>query len=93
MKREVFEVIQRQREEARQYEVKFCDMLGFGDLLGEKGPTEMALSPGVLMRQQIERDPYGLAAWDQTAASRCFVPWSTARPTRRSPARRHLIRR
>lgn len=33
----------------------------------------MALSPGGLMRQQIERDPYGLDACDQSAGSRCFV--------------------
>ncbi len=73
MKRAVFEVIQPQREAARQREVQYSYLPGFGDVMGDEGPTEMALSTGGLMRQQIERDPYGLDAWDQSAASRCFV--------------------
>ena len=73
MKRAIFEVIQPQREAARHREVHDSYLPGFGDVMGEEGPTEMALSPGGLMRQQIERDPYGLDAWDQSAASRCFV--------------------
>ena len=73
IKRAVFEVIQPQREAARQREVQYSYLPGFGVVMGDGGPTEMALSPGGLMRQQIERDPYGLDAWDQSAASRCFV--------------------
>ena len=35
--------------------------------------TEMGLAPGGRMRQEIYDDPYGLDAWDQRHASRCFV--------------------
>lgn len=34
---------------------------------------EMGLAPGGRMRQEIYDDPYGLDAWDQRHASRCFV--------------------
>jgi hypothetical protein len=34
---------------------------------------EMGLSAGGLMRQEIYDDIYGLDAWDQQAASKCFV--------------------
>ncbi len=34
---------------------------------------EMGLAPGGLMRQEIYEDEYGLAAWDLTVRSRCFV--------------------
>ncbi|MCZ0936882.1 MAG: hypothetical protein OXJ54_17105 [Gemmatimonadetes bacterium] len=33
----------------------------------------MGLAPGGRMRQEIYDDPYGLDAWDQRHASRCFV--------------------
>ena len=33
----------------------------------------MGLAPGGKMRQEIYEDPYGLDAWDQRHASRCFV--------------------
>ena len=33
----------------------------------------MGLAPGGRMRQEIYDDPYGLEAWDQRHASRCFV--------------------
>lgn len=33
----------------------------------------MGLAPGGRMKQQIYHDPYGLDAWDQRHASRCFV--------------------
>jgi hypothetical protein len=33
----------------------------------------MAIAPGGRMRQKIYSDPYGLDAWDQRHASRCFV--------------------
>ena len=35
--------------------------------------SEMGLAPGGRMRQEIYDDPYGLDAWDQRHASRCFV--------------------
>lgn len=73
MKRERFEELEAQRQADRQRKVYDSYLPGFGDVMGEEGPTEMALSPGGLMRQQIERDPYGLDAWDQSAGSRCFV--------------------
>ena len=34
---------------------------------------EMGLAPGGRMQQEIYDDPYGLDAWDQRRASRCFV--------------------
>jgi len=34
---------------------------------------DMSLAPGGRMRQEIYDDPYGLDAWDQRHASRCFV--------------------
>ena len=73
MKRERFEELEAQRKAAREIEVRYCDLPGaFLKITPEQAP-EMALAPGGLMRQQIERDPYGLAAWDQSAGSRCFV--------------------
>lgn len=35
--------------------------------------ASMGLSPGGRMRQELYDDPYGLDAWDQRHASRCFV--------------------
>ena len=35
--------------------------------------TSMGLAPGGRMKQDIYDDPYGLDAWDQRYASRCFV--------------------
>ena len=35
--------------------------------------SPMGLAPGGRMRQEIYDDPYGLDAWDQRHASRCFV--------------------
>ena len=35
--------------------------------------SSMGLAPGGRMRQEIYDDPYGLDAWDQRHASRCFV--------------------
>ena len=34
---------------------------------------DMGLAPGGRMKQEIYDDPYGLDAWDQRHASRCFV--------------------
>lgn len=42
----------------------------------ETGPAsarDMGLAPGGRMEQEIYDDPYGLDAWDQRHASRCFV--------------------
>lgn len=36
-------------------------------------PAPMGLAPGGRMKQEIYDDPYGLDAWDQRHASRCFV--------------------
>ena len=36
-------------------------------------PVAMGIGAGGRMRQQIYADPYGIAAWDQAASSRCFV--------------------
>ena len=45
-------------------------------LLPEDSHTEsltMGMAPGGLMRQQIEKDPYGLDAWDQENGLRLFI--------------------
>jgi len=36
-------------------------------------PEAMGLAPGGRMKQEVYADPYGLDAWDQRHASRCFV--------------------
>ena len=36
-------------------------------------PEAMGLAPGGRMKQEVYEDPYGLDAWDQRQASRCFV--------------------
>lgn len=36
-------------------------------------PFSMGLAPGGRMKQHIERDRYGLDAWDQRHSSKCFV--------------------
>ena len=57
------------------YEANFGD----GRVLYQSMPPldsaakEMGLAPGGMMRQEIYEDPYGLDAWDQRHASRCFV--------------------
>ena len=45
-------------------------------LLPEDSHTEsltMGMAPGGLMRQKIEKDPYGLDAWDQENGLRLFI--------------------
>ena len=51
-----------------------------GRVLREEAPMELAcqspgmgLAPGGRMKQEIHDDPYGLDAWDQRHAGRCFV--------------------
>lgn len=39
----------------------------------DSAPSDMGLAPGGRMRQEIYEDDYGLDAWDQRHASRCFV--------------------
>ena len=41
--------------------------------------SEMGLAPGGRMRQEVYDDPYGLDAWDQRHASRCFVSMVNSR--------------
>ena len=44
------------------------------DVMAAPAPSdEMGLAPGGRMKQEIYDDPYGLDAWDQRHASRCFV--------------------
>ena len=65
MKRERYEQMQGEPEER---------MYGLADSLAEStGLHEMGLAPGGRMRQEIYDDPYGLDAWDQRHASRCFI--------------------
>ena len=59
--------------------------------------NSMGLAPGGRMRQEIYDDPYGLDAWDQRHASRCFVSIVNSRQWRaitgRTPAYRASHRR
>ncbi len=43
------------------------------ELGGFPPPWDMGLAPGGRMKQEIYDDPYGLDAWDQRHASRCFI--------------------
>ncbi len=66
MKAERYEALMRERasmHRGRVYQELSC---------GEVG-TAMGLAPGGRMKQEIYDDPYGLEAWDQRHASRCFV--------------------
>jgi hypothetical protein len=72
MKRESYELFQRQRESWRRDAsalevacIRSCAPSAFYDAMG--------LAAGGRMKQQIYADPYGLATWDQSVWSRCFV--------------------
>ena len=48
--------------------------VAYAPILSEPAaPQAMGLAPGGRMRQEIYEDDYGLDAWDQRHASRCFV--------------------
>lgn len=66
MKKERYQELRRKRleEEARREEMAVCYSLS---------ERSMGLAPGGRMKQEIFTDPYGLDAWDQRHASRCFV--------------------
>ena len=70
MKAERYEAILAARE-ARQRVHKSMGV--FHQSLVVASPAGMGLAPGGRMRQEIYDDPYGLDAWDQRHASRCFV--------------------
>ena len=91
MKRESYELIQRKREawwpdDGERYalageqmlEASRC-MIARSELraaVRQRAP--MALAAGGRMKQQIYADPYGLATWDQSVWSRCFVTLANA---------------
>ena len=62
-------------EEMRREEAKHRMVYDLEPDVAYSPPTEsaMGLAPGGRMRQEIYDDPYGLDAWDQRHASRCFV--------------------
>ena len=64
MKRQRYEQMQRERRQ----EVDACY-----DMAPSASLKSMGLAPGGRMPQEIYDDPYGLDAWDQRHASRCFV--------------------
>jgi hypothetical protein len=61
MKRERYEQLCKERQEDSKFD-RCMDM-----------SPGMGLAPGGRMHQEIYYDPYGLDAWDQRHASRCFV--------------------
>lgn len=68
MKAERYEAIRAARTAQMRHQV------GFQEILCEIRPCfDMGLAPGGRMKQQIYDDPYGLDAWDQRHASRCWV--------------------
>jgi len=46
---------------------------GQGPVAGSVAEPDMGIAPGGRMKQEIYDDPYGLDAWDQRHASRCFL--------------------
>ena len=66
MKRERYEQMQQQRETVA-YDMAPPAAAAPAPL------KQMGLAPGGRMKQEIYDDPYGLDAWDQRHASRCFV--------------------
>lgn len=71
LKRERYQALlaERAREAAR-----LVEEFGEGVRFSMASPKhEMGLSPGGLMTQKIYADPFGVDAWDQTVAARCFV--------------------
>jgi hypothetical protein len=75
MKKERYEAIRREREEARKREgVRlYCLASAPGPRAAAMPDAAMGLAAGGRMTQQIYDDPYGLDAWDQSVSSRCFV--------------------
>ncbi len=69
MKRERYEAMVRESENQPMFQRKVHHKMVY-----ESSPQyDMALSPGGLMRQNIDKDIYGFDAWDTSHSSRCFV--------------------
>ncbi|MBK5940537.1 hypothetical protein [Halochromatium roseum] len=74
MKRQAYRDLLRKRERQRKRREKAMMDFGLQDVCESAagpGPPQMALAAGGLMTQAIERDPYGLDAWDQSGC--CFT--------------------
>ena len=94
MKRERYEQMQRAKKRLmRVYSVAAATQAPMEQ-------NEMGLAPGGRMRQEIYDDPYGLDAWDQRHASRCFVSIANSRqwqvitgerPPGRPPTAAHYV--
>ena len=72
MKKENYEPIRRQHEEAERRSSQMMAAAGYS------APSAMSLAAGGRMKQQIYADPYGFDAWDQAVSSRCFVTLADA---------------
>lgn len=70
MKRDRYEAILRARKAER---AKFLVERALVCESRDAGAFDMGLAPGGLMRQSIYEDPHGLAAWDTSVHSRCYV--------------------
>ncbi|WP_419936998.1 hypothetical protein [Candidatus Palauibacter sp.] len=77
MKAERYEAILAAREARFADHLAVSDVMVLSDVLPSPSSLprhrSMGLAPGGRMRQEIYDDPYGLDAWDQRHASRCFV--------------------
>ena len=65
--------MKRERYEALVREMRVDGMADGYALCAMESSPDMGLAPGGRMEQDIHGDPYGLDAWDQRLASRCFV--------------------
>jgi hypothetical protein len=75
MKKERYEAIMRQREEARR-RAQSVDRSSLRRMAAHSlaAPTQaMGLAAGGRMKQQIYADPHGIDAWERSVSSRCFV--------------------
>ncbi|MCY3802401.1 MAG: hypothetical protein OXG46_12590 [Chloroflexi bacterium] len=52
---------------------EYADDVKYSGMLYAEAEPAMGLAPGGRMRQEIYEDSYGLDAWDQRHASRCFI--------------------
>jgi hypothetical protein len=74
MRKERYEAILRQREEARRRrDIEFGRSAAACRLYAPAMAAGMGLAAGGRMTQEIYADPYGLDAWEQSVSSRCFV--------------------
>jgi hypothetical protein len=71
MKAERIRLLEEERD--REQEVAYCRRQSEVATSVACMADDMGLAPGGRIRQEIEKDPYGVDAWDTAVSSRCFV--------------------